>query len=75
MNRFWVIGDSKKFIFLKKVSFYFFIKLFLHTFCQKLTFRYSTTFFKSLITHKQFIFEESYISYCKRQKSGTLIVI
>ena len=34
MNRFWVIGDSKKVVFWKKCVF-FFIKLFLHTFCQK----------------------------------------
>ena len=32
-------------------------------------------FIESLITHKRFIFEESYISYGKRQKSCTLIVI
>ena len=34
-----------------------------------------TTFFESPITHKRFIFEHSYISYGKRQKSCTLIVI
>ena len=67
----------KKGDFLKKIVFYFFIKLFLHTFFffQKRTFCYPTTFFESLITHKRFIFEESYISYGKRQKSCTLIVI
>ena len=32
-------------------------------------------FFESLITHKRFIFEHSYGSYDKRQKSCTLIVI
>ena len=32
-------------------------------------------FFESLITHKRFIFEESYVSYGKRQKSCTLIVV
>ena len=32
-------------------------------------------FFESLITHKRFIFQESCISYGKRQKSCTLIVI
>ena len=53
----------------------FFIKQFLHTFCQKRTFSYPTTFFESLITQKRSIFEESYISYSKRQKSCTLIVI
>ena len=34
-----------------------------------------TTFFESPITQKRFIFEQSYISYGKRQKSCTLIVI
>ena len=49
----------KKGTFLKKVRFYFFIKLFLHTFFfQKRTFCYPTN-----------------ISYGKRQKSCTLIVI
>ena len=57
------------------MRFYFFIKLFLHTFCQKLTFCYPTTFIESLMTHKRFIFKESYISYGKRQKSCTLIVV
>ena len=75
MDRLWVIGDSKKVLFWKKVSFYFFIKLFLHTFCQKRTFCYPTTFVESLITHKRFSFKESYISYGKRQKSCTLIVV
>ena len=65
----------KKGCFLKKVCFYFFIKRFLHTFCQKRTFCYPTTFFELLITHKRFIFEHSYISYSKRQKSCTLIVV
>ena len=66
----------KKGAFLKKVRFYekksvfiFFIKQFLHTFC------YPTTFFESPITHKRLIFEESYISYGKRQKICTSIVI
>ena len=35
----------------------------------------SSTFFESPINHKRFIFEHSYISYGKRQKSCTLIVI
>ena len=65
----------KKGCFLKKVSFYFFIKRFLHTFCQKRTFCYPTTFIESLITHKRFVFEESYILYGKRQKSCTFIVV
>ena len=34
-----------------------------------------TTFFESPITQKRFIFKHSYISYGKRQKSCTLIVI
>ena len=34
-----------------------------------------STFFELPITQKQFIFEESYSSYGKRQKSCTLIVI
>ena len=65
----------KKVPFLTKVRFYFFVKQFLHTFCQKWTFCYPTTFIESLITHKRFIFEESYVSYGKRQKSCTLIVV
>ena len=32
-------------------------------------------FFESPITHKRFIFEESYISYGKRQNSCTFIII
>ena len=52
-----------------------FFPIFLHTFCQKRTFCYLTTFFESPITHKRFIFKDSYISYGKRQKSCTLIVI
>ena len=65
----------KKGTFSRKIRFYFLIKLFLHTFSKKLAFCYSTTFFESLITHKRFVFKESYISYGKRQKSCTLIVI
>ena len=38
-------------------------------------FFHKTTFFESPIAHKRFIFEESYISYGKRQKSCILIVI
>ena len=38
-------------------------------FAKKRTFGYLTTFFESLITHKRFIFEESYMSYGERQKS------
>ena len=74
---FWVIGNSKKVPFSKKSVFiFFFIKQFLHTFFAKTElFATPTTFFKSLINHKRFIFEESYIWYGKRQKSCTLIVI
>ena len=41
----------------------------------KTDFFQKTTFFESPITRKRFIFEESHISYSKRQKSCTLIVI
>ena len=41
----------------------------------KIDFFQKTTFFESPITQKRFIFEESLISYSKRQKSCTLIVI
>ena len=41
----------------------------------KTDFLQKSTFFESPITHKRFIFEHSYISYGKRQKSCTLIVI
>ena len=34
-----------------------------------------SAFFESLMTHKRSIFEHSYVSYDKRQKSFTLIVI
>ena len=34
-----------------------------------------SAFFESPITHKQFIFVQSFISYDKRQKRCTLIVI
>ena len=41
----------------------------------KIDFFQKTTFFKSPITQKRFIFEESHISYSKRQKSCSSIVI
>ena len=41
----------------------------------KTDFSGKSTLFESPITHKRFIFEHSYISYRKRQKSCTLIVI
>ena len=47
----------KKGPFSRKIRFYFLIWLFLHTFCQKQTFCYPTTFIESLITHKRFVFE------------------
>ena len=75
MNRFWVIGDSKKVVFWKKVRFYFFIKLLLHTFFffQKTDFLLPDhLFWMARITRKRFIFEESYTSYGKHQKSCTL---
>ena len=74
-RRFKKVPFFEKSTFFEKVGFDFFIKQFLRTFCQKRTFCYPTTFIESLITHKRFIFEESYISYGKRQKSCTLIVI
>ena len=80
MNRLWVIGDSKKVVFFPgKSSFYFLIKLFLQKqLNKKIKTDFSATrppFFESLITHKRFVFKESYISHGKRQKSCTLIVI
>ena len=73
----WSVSEQsaiqKRLLFEK--SQFFFIKRFLHTFCQKRTSCYPTTFIESLITHKWFVFEESYILYGKRQKSCTLIVI
>ena len=42
---------------------------------KKMDFFQKTTFFESLIAQKQFIFEESHISYSKRQKSCSSIVI
>ena len=86
MNRLWVLSDSKKALFWKKSPFSFFIRMelksffllsdFCTLFAKKRTFCcYPTVFIESLITHKQLIFEESYISYGKRQKSCTLIVI
>ena len=41
----------------------------------KIDFFQKTTFFESPITQKRFIFEHSYVSYDKRQKCCTLIVI
>ena len=78
MNRFWAIDDSKKVAFFWKKSLFsiFFIRLFLHTFfAKKCCFWPLAILFESQITQKPFIFEESYISYGKRQKSCTLIVI
>ena len=66
----------KKGTLFRKIRFYFLIKLFLRTFFKKPDFlAYPTTFFESLITQKRFVFKESYISYGKRKKSCTLIVI
>ena len=67
------IGPFMNYQQFKKKTHY--NKQFLHTFCPKRTFCYETTFIESLITHKRFIFEESYILNGKRQKSCTLIVI
>ena len=38
-------------------------------------FKKNKTFFESPITQKRFIFEYSYVTYGKRQKSCTLIVV
>ena len=46
-----------------------------HTFCQKRSFCYPTTFLETPITQKPSIFEQSFISYSKRRKSCTLIVV
>ena len=73
----WIVSEQsaiqKRLFFEKKSGF--FIKRFLHTFWQKRTFCYPTTFIESLITHKRFVFEENYILYGKRQKSCILIVV
>ena len=74
MNRFWIIGNSKKVFFSRKIRFYFLIKLFLYKKI-KTDFFQKSTFFESSITQKQFIFEHSHVSYGKRKKSCTLIVI
>ena len=42
---------------------------------KRIFFSKKSTFFELPITQKQFIFDESYISYDKRQRSCTLIVI
>ena len=62
-------SGSKKSVFGEKVCKNRLIKKIKTDFFQK------TTFFESPITQKRFIFEHSYISYGKRQKSCTLIVI
>ena len=70
MNRLWVISDSIKVVGKQKVRFWqnLLNKKIKTDFFQK------STFFESPITQKRFIFEHSYISYGKRQKSCTLIV-
>ena len=60
---------AKSHVFRKKVCKNSLIKKIKTDFFQK------STFFESPITHKRFIFEHSYISYGKRQKSCCLIVI
>ena len=68
MNRFWVIGDSKKALFWKKPVFFIFYKLFLHTFPKNGLFATRPPFLNGRAVTR-------YISYGKRQKSCTLIVI
>ena len=67
MNCFWVISDSKKALFWEYpfLFSYFFIKQFLHTFCQKRTFCYPTTFIESLMTHNNgsFFQESNIVTY------------
>ena len=75
MNRLWVIGDSKKVLFPGKSVFIFLLSYFCTLFSKNCLFATRPPFFESLITHKRFVFKESYISYGKRQKSCTLIVI
>ena len=73
MNRLWVIGDSKKKVVgEQKVRFW---QKVCKNSIKKELFATQAPFFESPITQKRSIFEESYISYGKRQKSCTLIVI
>ena len=63
---------------IQKRCLFFKVRFFIKQFCTlfaKNGLGYPTTFIESLTTHKRFIFKESYISYGKRQKSCTLIVI
>ena len=57
---------QKSAFFEKSKVLSFLLSNFCIIFAKKQTFCYSSTFFLSLITHKRFIFEESYISYGKR---------
>ena len=76
VTRFMSNRRFKKGTFSRKIRIYFFLlSNFCTLFAQKRTICYPTTIFELLITHKRWIFEESYISYGKRQKSCTLIVI
>ena len=55
--------------------FSYYVSYFCTLFSKNCLFATRPPFFESLITHKRFVFKESYISYGKRQKSCTLIVI
>ena len=66
---------QKRLFFEKSQFIFFLLSDFCTLFAKKRTFCYLTTFIESLITHKRFIFKESCISYGKRQKSCTLIVV
>ena len=59
----------------KAIGFNYSLEIFITTFGPLILGRVKSTFFESPITHKRFIVEHSYISYGKRQKSCTLIVI
>ena len=67
----WTVSEQSAISDFKKSVLFFVLSNFCtFFFCQNLT-----TFFESLITHKRFNFEESYILYGKRRKSSTLIVV
>ena len=73
--RFRVIGDLLKVVGWQKVRFW--QKVCKNSLIKKIKmdFFQKNTFFESPIAQKRFIFEHSYVSYGKRQKSCTLIVI
>ena len=64
----------KKDCFLKKSVFIFLLSSFCTFFAKNGLFATRPPLL-NLITHKRLIFKESYISYGKRQKSCTLIIV